>query len=550
MKAALELLKTTLKLCLVAAIGVGGWYAYQTWVVPEEEVDELGGLPTVVSDVRDITVSVSATGVLQPIRVVEVKSKASGEILEMPVEMGDRIEQGDLIAQVDTETLSQELKQAEADHESARVRLEIAEKQYQRAESLHAQGLISENDLESSRQTFTNAEGQALRTEATVQLARERLDDATVTAPIAGTIIAKQVEEGTVITSSMSNVSGGTVLVQMANLGELEIRTLVDEIDIGQVKPGLAVLSTVEAYPDREFEGEVIKIEPQAVVQQSVTTFPVLSRIDNDNGLLLPGMNADVQIIIHRRPRVLAVPNEAIRTVEDARRVVELLGLEVPESLGEEGRVLLASMKNEAVDGPSDGATGPRPGGGGVTAGNGPDSPDDGASENGDGVPSEERLRELMAQMARQGGGGPGGSAGRAGDAGSSGRRGGGGGGASRFAGRPGGGGMDLSDASVRARVWERIKDRVNAGGSADDPWGAESGRREQAVVFVMDAMGEIGPREIVVGVRDWEYTEVLAGLEAGTELVVLPSVSLLESQQRLRERFSRRGGGIPGIGG
>jgi HlyD family secretion protein len=250
-----------------------------------------GEIPTAVAATRDIVVSVSATGLLQPVRIVEVKSKAAGEIIDMPVEIGDTVQRNALIAQVDTETLTQELQQAEADLASAETELSVAEKQYGRARQLFERQLISSSDLEASERSFASARAQRLRAQADVNLRQERLDDATVRAPIAGTVIAKQVEEGQIIQSSVNNVSGGTTLVQMADLSELEIRTLVDEIDIGQVRPGMPVESTVEAFPDRQFRGTVIKIEPQAVLQNQVTTFPVLSRIDNREGLLLPGMN-------------------------------------------------------------------------------------------------------------------------------------------------------------------------------------------------------------------------------------------------------------------
>jgi HlyD family secretion protein len=407
-------------------------YAYQQYTA-EAEQDELGELSTVVADLRDITVSVSATGVLQPIKIVEIRSKASGEILEMPVEMGDYLNAGDLIAQIDTRILDQELKQADADFESAQIRLDISQRQLQRAESLHAQDLISENDLETSKQNFTNAESQFIRAEASLELARERLADATVRAPIAGRVLSKSVEQGQIIASSTNNVSGGTVMLTMADLSELEIRTLVDEIDIGSVKPGLRVESTVEAFSDMSFEGAVIKIEPQAVVQQSVTTFPVLSRIDNGEGLLLPGMNADVSIIMHERSSVLTVANEAVRSVADGEEVIRLLGL---ANLPEDGRVTLAA--GVASTGPEDpGATG----------------------------------------------------------------------------------------------------------------WQADGVRRDAGVVFALSADGTIVPRRVVTGVRDWEIAEVLDGLEQGDELVLLPSTSLLRSQQSVRERFARRNAMVPGAG-
>ena len=149
MKALKKLLATTFKLVIFIGVIGGGYYAYQRYTTEIEE-EELGELPTVIAAVRDITVSVSATGILQPVKIVEIKSKASGEILEMPVEMGDFLEAGALIAQIATRILDQELKQVGADYESAEIRLQIAQRQFVRAEALHAEDLISENDCETS----------------------------------------------------------------------------------------------------------------------------------------------------------------------------------------------------------------------------------------------------------------------------------------------------------------------------------------------------------------------------------------------------------------
>ena len=454
MQALKKLLATTFKLVIFIGVIGGGYYAYQRYTTEIEE-EELGELPTVIAAVRDITVSVSATGILQPVKIVEIKSKASGEILEMPVEMGDFLEAGALIAQIDTRILDQELKQVGADYESAEIRLQIAQRQFVRAESLHAEDLISENDFETSKQNFTSAESQFIRAEASLELARERLEDTTVTAPISGTIIAKTVEQGQIIASSTNNVSGGTVLIQMADLSELEIRTLVDEIDIGNVKAGLRIESTVEAFASMSFEGEVRKIEPQAVVQQSVTTFPVLSRIDNSDGLLLPGMNADVSIIIKERSNVLTVSNEAVRSPEDAREVIQLLGLDAPVDVLQSS--LVTSLENPTQ-------------------------------------PASASMRE-PGDLAN--------------------------------------GNSDNGHADSR--------ETVTKAHSVGDISGDNDSRQEPAVVFVLDIDGRFHAREIVTGVRDWETSEVLAGLEEGEELVLLPSTSLLRSQQDIRDRFARQ---------
>ena len=149
--------------------------------------------------------------------------------------------------------------------------------------------------------------------------------------PITGTIIAKTVERGTVIASATANVSGGTTLLQMADLNLVQVRTLVDETDIGKVQPGQLATITVDAYPNRPFEGTVLKIEPQAQTEQNVTVFPVLVRIQNREGLLRPGMNTEVEIHVGNREGVPAVPNAALRTQRDVASAAQVLGLSTEE---------------------------------------------------------------------------------------------------------------------------------------------------------------------------------------------------------------------------
>lgn len=521
--------RATIKVAVLLAIGTVAWFAYESYA-PAEEENSLGDLPVAVAATKDITVSVEATGVLQPIKVVEIKSKASGEILEMPVDIGDFVEAGDLIAQIDTKILDQELKQAEADHNSAVVRLDMAKKQLERAQSLFAEDLISANELETSQQNYANAEAQMLRNEASLDLAKDRLADATVRAPAAGTIINKAVEEGQIIASSTNNVSGGTTLVEMADLSELEIRTLVDEVDIGQVRAGLPVNSKVEAFPDEQFEGAVVKIEPQAVVRQSVTTFPVLSRIDNTAGKLLPGMNADVSIVVHRKPGVLTIPNEAARSTRDAAEVVRMLGL-VSDEGGSRG---------------SYGGDGGRGSSGTASRGGG----DGGRGSSGTASPGGDRggvEKAASSDVDRSGAGG-----GRSRGADTTGS-------ASNGGGAPGGGDMRARFANASPAERQRMIAAMRAAAEEGDrdPFGI-AGRREDAVVFVYDELGQLTTREIVVGVRDWDNTEVIAGLDPGDQMILLPSNSLLRSQAAIRQWASglsgmpgtRRGGPPPWVRG
>jgi HlyD family secretion protein len=276
---------------------------------------------------REIVVSARASGTIQPDTVVEVKSKASGEILELKVETGQLVKRGALMVRVDPRNPRNLVAQAKADLEVAEARLANATSQKRRADELFESQSITQQEHENALLDFANARAEVVRARVAVDDARDQLDDTNVLAPITGTIIEKQVERGQVISSPTRDVGGGTVLMKMADLGLVQVRTLVDETDIGKIQVGQRATVTVDAFPNRPFEGSVLKIEPQALTEQNVTMFPVLVRIDNRRGLLRPGMNSEVEVHVGQREDVLAVPNAALRTQRDAGSAAEVLGL-------------------------------------------------------------------------------------------------------------------------------------------------------------------------------------------------------------------------------
>ena len=277
--------------------------------------------------VRDISVSAQAAGVIEPDTTVEVKSKASGEILDIRVQTGDRVDRGTLMVRIDQRVPRNSLLQSEASLEVAHARLANAEAQKRRSDELYETQSITQAEYEDTRLVYANAKANLVQAEVAVENDRIRMDDTDIRAPISGTIIAKNVERGQVISSPTSDVAGGTVLLTMADLSLVQVRTLVDETDIGKIRPGLHATVSVASYPNQPFEGQVLKIEPMAETQQNVTMFPVLIRIPNTDGLLRPGMNAEVEISIGRREGVLAVPNAALRTDRDVGSAAEVLGL-------------------------------------------------------------------------------------------------------------------------------------------------------------------------------------------------------------------------------
>jgi HlyD family secretion protein len=477
----------------------------------EEDIAPMYQLATVVE--RDIVVTASADGTVEPIRTVEVRSKASGEIFDMPVEIGDAVTAGQLMVRVDPRIPQATLRQAEADLTLARAQLENAEAQLRRAEGLYETESITEQEYDTARLSVASARAQLVRAERSLEDARIAAEDTEIRAPLNGVVIKKLVEEGTVITSATQGASGGTILLQMANLDTVQVRALVEETDIGKVEPDLEVTITVDAFQSRPFKGKVLKVEPQSTIAQNVTMFPVLVRIPNSDGLLRPGMNVEVEFHVGAKQNVMALPNAALRTDQDFASAAEVLGMD-PEVVrqqiatarqgGEEGS---GDSPHESLAGSDDGKLQFR--GRPITLPDGVDADkarallkkletgDMRSMMGGGGLSSEEQalLRQLMSSF-RGSGGGPG------------------------MGGRGGRGETSATDAAL-------------AGGSY--------------IVFVLrDGIAEAVP--VTTGLTDLDYSEIIAGLTSSDTLLILPSASLIASQQEWQNRMSRMTGGLPGI--
>ena len=245
----------------------------------------------------------------------------------MGAEVGDSVEKGSIIGQIDQRTPTNILNQSKSDLEAAKVRLENAKSQYERGTELHANGSISDKAFEDIQENFAQAKSTLVRTEVSYENAKIALDDTIVRSPISGTIISRPVEVGQVISSPTSAVGGGTLLMTMADLSKVRVRALVDEIDVGKVSIGQTVSIKVAAYRDKEFFGTVSKVEPLAKIEQNVTTFPVLIDIDNKENLLLLGMNTDVVIEILNKDVSMSAPSMSLRTRKDVYSAATILNI-------------------------------------------------------------------------------------------------------------------------------------------------------------------------------------------------------------------------------
>ena len=274
-----------------------------------------------------LEVSIEASGIIEAISSIEIKSKASGEVLFLGAEVGDSVKKGSIIGQIDQRTPTNILNQSKSDLEAAKVRLENAKSQYERGTELHANGSISDKAYEDIQENFAQAKSTLVRTEVSYENAKIALDDTIVRSPISGTIISRPVEVGQVISSPTSAVGGGTLLMTMADLSKVRVRALVDEIDVGKVSIGQTVSIKVAAYRDKEFFGTVSKVEPLAKIEQNVTTFPVLIDIDNKENLLLLGMNTDVVIEILNKDVSMSAPSMSLRTRKDVYSAATILNI-------------------------------------------------------------------------------------------------------------------------------------------------------------------------------------------------------------------------------
>ena len=454
----------------------------------------------------DLSITVEATGNIEPIRKVEVTSKASGEVLGMLVDVGDEVGPGALLARIDPRDVQNGFDQAKADLEVAQARLDISGAQKVRSEELLSSGVISLQEHEANNLDYANAQANLVKAETNYELNELRLSDVTIRAPSPGTILEKNVEEGQVIQSASQNVSGGTTLVVMADLGVMQVRTLVDETDMGDVRSGMATSVTVEAYPGRPFAGLVEKVEPQAVVEQSVTMFPVIVQLDNRSGLLRPGMNAEVEILINEAPGVLLIPNNAVVTLQDATAAAAVLGLD-PQDID------MGSLFSNRGGRGGRGQTMPRAAGA--------------RSENSDaGMGNTRRPRGPMAAEADS----------------------------LRSKVQRG----EISQDSARVLI---LNMRQRQGRDAENPTSAEisgsiSEQRgnvvssRQGIVFKIMEDGSIGPQLVQLGLNDWDFTEVVSGLNVGDQLAVVGAAQLRAGQDEFLNRIrSRSGGGMFGGG-
>ncbi|MEO8502403.1 MAG: efflux RND transporter periplasmic adaptor subunit [Acidobacteriota bacterium] len=261
---------------------------------------------------RDIGYVVKATGIVKP-RVgaeVRVGSRTSGVVRRLLVRIGDQVEKGQLLAEVDDRELDAQREVARAQVASARAALRFADADLERRRELAASALISRSDLEVAERAFAMAQAQAHQSDASLAAAATQLGYSRIVAPIRGVVSSVATQEGETVAASFAAPTFLTLL----DLTRLEVWAYVDETDIGRIKVGQAAHFTVDTYPDHEFEGRVSAIYPQAEIRDNVVDYIAVVTFEVSADLVLrPEMTAAMRIALEAHPNVLAVPVRAVR---------------------------------------------------------------------------------------------------------------------------------------------------------------------------------------------------------------------------------------------
>ncbi len=355
--------------------GAGGYY---WWTEKRGEPAEKNEQKpeTVVVETGDLRIVVEATGRVVPDQTVEIKCKASGEVVELPFDVSDPVNKGDLLVQLDTEDEERSVKRAEtaltvsrAKLHQAELQLLIAEKdlaseriralaaltfsetkqreaesRIKRIETLFARKMVSREEVEVAKSAADLAESelqnalarvkdletekvridslkedikiaasQVTVDEIALEDARQRLDETRVTAPIDGVVAQSNVQTGQIIASGVSNVGGGTTVMTVMDLSKIYVLVSVDESDIGRIQTGLPARITVDAHPDTRFRGEVVRVATQGVSVSNVVTFEVKVEVKGPrNNMLKPEMTANVEITAVDKTNLLLLPVQAV----------------------------------------------------------------------------------------------------------------------------------------------------------------------------------------------------------------------------------------------
>lgn len=488
---------TLVGVIVLAAAGAGSLYA----LAPASEQLEYTFATVEPGDIESVVVS---SGTLRALNTVIVGSQLSGQVAELHADFNDTVAAGDLVARIDPRTFEARVQQNRADVTVARANIESrkaelvrasatlgqARRELERRRALVDRGHISASELDRdvtlvetseaqvaiARAAITNAEANLEQRTAALAQAELDLERTNIRSPVSGTVINRQVEVGQTVAASFT----APVLFEIGeNLRRMQVEASVDEADIGRVREGLQCRFTVDSYPDRQFRGRIEQVRKAPEELQNVVTYKVIVTAANDDLALLPGMTANVEMILGSKSDVLKIPNAALRFAPRGVRT------EKPVS--------------EPARGPFGPSGGLRAGpGGGFRPGGGPGgSPVAAIREQFDLTPDQSALLDAIEERRRT---------------------------AVQETFQGAGGDRELMRERMRS-LRATLRQELEAVLDADqlrsfDALQAGRAERRRATVWMLDD-GEPTPRRVVTGLADEQSTEVREGLAEGDRVIV-----------------------------
>jgi HlyD family secretion protein len=268
----------------------------------------------------DITATVSATGTLSALETVQVGSQVSGIISKIYVDFNSQVKQGQLIAELDPSSFQAQVDQRRADLERARVESRNASVAFARAKKLLESDLLAESEYDISLANLQSSQASVKQADAALRQAVNNLSYAKIYSPIDGVVVDRQYDIGQTVAASFQ---APTLFTIAQDLTQMQVATNIDEADIGKIRVGSNATFSVDAFPDRKFQGKISQVRLSTQVVQNVVTYPVLIDVGNPDLQLKPGMTANVSIPVDRQQNVLKVPNAALRFRPDPDDVAE-----------------------------------------------------------------------------------------------------------------------------------------------------------------------------------------------------------------------------------
>lgn len=289
-------------------------------------------LETATVEKATIGNSVTATGTIEPVTEVEVGTQVSGIIRKIYVDYNSVVHKGQIIAELDKTNLTSEYNSAKSNLASAKSELDYQKANYKRMTTLHEKGFISDDEFESARLTYQKAQNMYNTQQENVRKAQTNLGYATITSPIDGTVLSKDVEEGQTVAASFNTP---TLFTIAQDLTDMRVIADVDEADIGEVREGQRVTFTVDAFPTDTFEGEVTQVRQKGTTESNVVTYEVVISAPNEDLKLKPELTANVTIYTLERENIVSIPSKALRFTP------------TPELVGKDVRIIDCTGKNK-----------------------------------------------------------------------------------------------------------------------------------------------------------------------------------------------------------